>query len=358
MPYRSRAPLRLGFAGGGTDVSPYSDEFGGCVLNATINLYSYCFLTPLIEHRVEFRATDRDEIYLGEAIPELSLTGELLLHKVVYNRIVKQFNDGKPLPCRLVTYSDAPAGSGLGTSSTMVVAIIGAFVEWLRLPLGEYEIASLAFELERVELASPGGKQDQYAAAFGGFNFMEFLHENRVIVNPLRIKSTISNELQSNLLLYFTGASRESATIIKEQIQNVVNRAQEPLDAMHHVKRDALLLKEHLLRGDIHKFALTIGSSWEYKKRMSAVVSNDAIDDVLLKAAKAGAVAGKVSGAGGGGFIMFMVEPIQREGLVRVLRSIGGQVYFPQFTPVGLETWKIPATGHRRDPAWVRRETD
>jgi D-glycero-alpha-D-manno-heptose-7-phosphate kinase len=339
-------------------VSPYSDEFGGCVLNATVNLFSYCFLTPYTESKIEFYATDRDESYCGDALPELPLTGDLLLHKVVYNRIVKQFNDGKPLPCRLVTYSDAPAGSGLGTSSTMVVAIIGAFIEWLRLPLGEYEIARLAYELERVDLAFPGGKQDQYAAAFGGFNFMEFLPENRVIVNPLRIKSSIANELQSNLVLYFTGASRESATIIKEQIKNVVDRAQGPLDAMHQVKKDALLLKEHLLRGDIHQFALAMGSSWQFKKRMSAVVSNDAIERILATAVEAGAIAGKVSGAGGGGFIMFMAEPIHREGLVRALRALGGQTYFPQFTTVGLETWKIPSSGQRRNPAWVRREGD
>ena len=333
----------MGFAGGGTDVSPYSDEFGGYVLNATINLYSFCSITPRTDTRLEFRATDRDESFEGEALPELPLCGALQIHKGVYNRVVRQFNSGRPLPCTIVTHSDAPAGSGLGTSSTMVVAIIGAFVEWLGLPLGDHDIAQLAFELERIELGMPGGKQDQYAAVFGGFNFMEFLPENRVIVNPLQIAPAVCSELQANLVLYFTGASRESATIIQQQIENVVSRAKEPLEAMHQVKRDALVLREHLQSGDIGRFAQGLGNTWEFKKRMSTVISNAAIDSVLAQASAAGATAGKVSGAGGGGFIMFMVEPPQREQLVRFLRSLGGRVYHPEFTRVGLETWSNPA---------------
>jgi D-glycero-alpha-D-manno-heptose-7-phosphate kinase len=232
----------------------------------------------------------------------------------------------------------------------MVVAIIGAFVEWLRLPLGNDEIAHLAFELERVDLAMPGGKQDQYAAVFGGFNFMEFLPGHRVIVNRLQIKASICDELQSTLVLYFTGASRESATIIREQIQNVVNRVKEPLDAMHQVKKDAHLLREHLLTGEIRQFAAVLGSTWEVKKKMSGVISNASIDQILVKAAEAGAMAGKVSGAGGGGFIMFMVEPIRREGLVRALRALGGQIYFPEFTMAGLKTWQVPVAGEPASP--------
>jgi D-glycero-alpha-D-manno-heptose-7-phosphate kinase len=340
MPYRSRAPLRLGLAGGGTDVSPYSNEFGGYVLNATINYFSYCFLSPRKDDKVCFEATDRNEKFEDQAKPSFAHSGELQLHKAVYNRIVRQFNDGKALPCNLTTYSDAPAGSGLGTSSTMVVAIIGAFAEWLKLPLGEYEVAHMAYEVERLELGLAGGKQDQYAAAFGGFNFMEFSKDDRVIVNPLRIKSSILNELQSSLVLYYTGVSRDSAKIIGEQIKSVSSKAEKSVQAMHQLKADALLMKEHLLRGEILSFAQVLGRSWASKKQMATVISNSQIDAVFETALAAGAISGKVSGAGGGGFIMFMVDPALRERVVRALKGHGGQVSYPQFTHAGMESWK------------------
>ena len=339
MPYRSRAPLRLGLAGGGTDVSPYSDEFGGCILNATINLFSYCFLTPLKTDKVEFCASDRGESFESKSSGFYPLEGDLLLHKAVYNRVVRQFNDGRPLPCRITTYSDAPAGSGLGTSSTMVVTILAAFAEWLKLPLSEYDIARISFEVERIELGLAGGKQDQYAAAFGGFNFMEFQRDDRVLVNPLRIKPRILNELQSSILLYYTGVSRDSAKIIGEQIRNVSSRAGQSLLAMHQVKADAIAMKEYLLTGDLGSFATVMGRSWLAKKQMASVISNPLIDEIFDRALMAGAISGKVSGAGGGGFIMFMHDPCDRENVVRALRALDGQIIYPHFTASGVESW-------------------
>lgn len=320
-------------------MSPYSDEFGGCVLNTTINLYSYCFLTPNADGTLIFEATDRLERFEALALPQIALEGSVLLHKAVYNRVVSQFNDGKPLACKVTTYSDAPAGSGLGTSSTMVVTILAAFVEWLKLPLSEYEIARIAYEIERLELGLAGGKQDQYAAAFGGFNFMEFHQDDKVIVNPLRIKSSISNELQAGLLLYYTGVSRDSAKIISEQIKNVSNKQQQSLQAMHQVKADAIQMKNHLLKGELGSFARLLGRSWEAKKQMATVISNPEIDLVFDKALSAGAISGKVSGAGGGGFIMFMLDPSKRENVRRALEPMGGQIMFPHFTPTGAESW-------------------
>jgi D-glycero-alpha-D-manno-heptose-7-phosphate kinase len=342
MQFRSRAPLRLGFAGGGTDVSPFSDEYGGYVLNATINLYSYCFITPTNDGQVCFEATDRGEKFNAEAATFYPASGSLRIHKAIYNRVVRDFNRGEALTCRLTTYSDAPAGSGLGTSSTLVVAILGAYIAWLNLALGEYELAHLAYEIERIDLGMSGGKQDQYAAAFGGFNFMEFHAHDRVIVNPLRMRNSVLNELQASLLLYYTGVSRESANIISEQIRNVADKKSDALAAMHEVKADAIQTKEFLLKGELQSFARLLARSWQSKKRTAAVISNPQIETIFETALRTGAISGKVSGAGGGGYIMFMIDPAKREEISRALAIFSGSVQRFHFTASGVETWSIP----------------
>ena len=190
MIIRSKAPLRIGLAGGGTDVSPYSDIYGGAILNATLSLYAYASIKPREDGKIIINAIDRNEIIELKSEEHLAIDGKLDLIKGVYNRIVKDFVK-KPLSFEINTYVDAPPGSGLGSSSTLVVAILGAFVEWLKLPLGEYDIAHLAYVIEREDLKMAGGKQDQYAATFGGVNYMEFYGNDKVIVNPLRIKSNI-----------------------------------------------------------------------------------------------------------------------------------------------------------------------
>lgn len=341
MIVRSKAPLRLGLAGGGTDVSPYSDEFGGYVLNATINMYAYCTIESTDEGRISFHAADRDEYIESESVAYLEPDDQLVLHKGIYNRIVRQFNHGEPLSFRMTTYSDAPAGSGLGSSSTMVVAILKAFVELLNLPLGEYDIAYLAYEIERIDVGLCGGKQDQYAATFGGFNFIEFYAHNRVIVNPLRIKNWIRNELENSMILYYTGISRESARIISEQTHNARQKRHESIAAMHQLKSDALLMKEAILKGDIPKFAQYLGKSWEAKKRMAAAITNNYLDQIYETALEAGAYAGKVSGAGGGGFMIFITDPVKRVRIIKALAKFDGQATNFHFTKDGTEGWRV-----------------
>lgn len=337
---RARAPLRLGLAGGGTDVSPFSNEFGGFVLNVTIAKYANVTIAPRSDGLVELVAADREMSWSGPAKEVLPPAKGLELHVGVYNRIVREFELKQPLSISIATHSDAPPGSGLGSSSTMVVALLQAFSEYLTLPLGEYDIARLAYEIERVDLGLAGGKQDQYAAAFGGLNFMEF-YEDRVIVNPLRIKPEHRAELESSLVLFFTGVSRESANIINEQVQNVKSGNQSSVQAMHELKAEAVHMKEAVLKGDFEALADAMRRSWEAKKKMAQLISNEKINAIYEAAIQHGARAGKVSGAGGGGFMMFIVDPIKRPYVIKCLSQFSASVSTCMFVEHGAHSWRV-----------------
>lgn len=343
MIYRSKAPLRLGLAGGGSDVSPYSDMYGGLVLNATINLYTYCTIRLIDEREIRIHSYDTNTEEAYELAPYIEPTNGAILIKGAYNRIVKDFgypNKG----FEITTYNDAPIGSGLGTSSSMVVCILKAFTEWLQLPLGDYEISRLAFEIERHDLKLSGGKQDQYAAAFGGFNYMEFHKDDLVIVNPLKIKRWIVDELEASMVLYFTGASRRSAEIINEQKANTSKGNNDSVRAMHKIKKSAEEMKRALLKGDILRFSEIVKEGWENKKKMASSMSNPMIEEAFEVAIPAGAYSGKVSGAGGGGFIMFMVDPTKKKAVIEALGKLSGFVMPFQFTDGGAHGWRIYKT--------------
>jgi D-glycero-alpha-D-manno-heptose-7-phosphate kinase len=344
MVIRSRAPLRLGLAGGGTDVSPYCDEFGGAILNATIDYYAYAVLEPLDTGAVEFVSADLNENAGYQAAPFLPSDGRLDLFKAVYNHVVRNFNQGKPLSLRISTRVDVPAGSGLGSSSTLTVAMLAAYAEWLNLPLDDYKLAHTAFVIERQEAGLQGGKQDQYAAAFGGFNFMEFGRNGHVLVNPLRIKDWVVSELEASLLLYFTGKSRMSADIIEEQSRNVRDRNEPALDAMHAVKEEAFRMKECLLHGDFQSLHRVLRGSWESKKRMATQITNQHIEALYSCALQAGAHCARISGAGGGGFMMFLVDPIHKDKVTAALRGLHaeGAAYACHFTSAGVQVWRVP----------------
>jgi D-glycero-alpha-D-manno-heptose-7-phosphate kinase len=338
MIYRSKAPLRIGLAGGGTDVSPYSDQFGGAILNATVSLFAYANIEPLEENKIIVQALDRKEQQQFDRMPELPIDGTLDLLKGVYNRIQKDYGiTGQGF--RLSTFVDAPAGSGLGTSSTLVVAIIGAFVEWLKLPLGDYDIAHYAYQIERKDLNLSGGKQDQYAAMFGGVNFMEFYEDDKVIVNPLRIRSQYLHELENNLVLYFTSTSRDSAAIINEQVKNVTSKNEKSIEAMHQLKEQARMMKEALLKGRLNEFGEILDFGFQQKRRMAHNISNSRIEEIYEAAKKAGATGGKISGAGGGGFMIFYCPGNTNHAVVEKLKTFGGEVKNYTFTKYGLTTW-------------------
>ena len=200
---RARAPLRLGLGGGGTDLSPYCDLFGGAVLNVTIDRYAFASILPRNDDTVVFEA---DDLGISETLQTPAIgNSELELHRGVYVRMMKDFNDGALLPLTIKTTVDAPPGSGLGSSSALVVALVNALGSVLGAPLGNYDVARLAYEIERKDLGLSGGRQDQYAAAFGGINFIEFLPGESVIVNPLRVSDSIYKELESSLVVCFSG---------------------------------------------------------------------------------------------------------------------------------------------------------
>lgn len=340
MIIRSKAPLRLGLAGGGTDVAPYSDLHGGAILNATISLYAYATIVPRQDGKIVLHSIDKNEYLEFESAEFLPINGILNLHRGVYNRVVKDFSR-KPLSFTLSTRVDAPAGSGLGTSSTLVVAILGAFAEWLKLPMGEYDLAKLAYDIERIDLAMAGGKQDQYAATFGGVNFMEFSANDKVIVNPLRIKDIYLNELAHNLVLFYTQTSRLSSKIIEMQSANVVNKNQKSIDAMHQLKIQAVMMKEALLKGELNSIGEILDFGWKNKKQMANEITNPLLDEIYETARKNGASGGKISGAGGGGFMIFYCPGETRSSVINSLIRFGGESKRYDFTSFGLTTWTI-----------------
>ena len=341
MLIRSRAPLRIGLAGGGTDVNPYSKDFGGFVLNATISMYAYATIEPRNDGIIEFISYNTKETFKCKSKKFLEIDGCLSLLKGVYNRLQKDFEIGD-LSFTLTTYSDAPPGSGLGTSSTVVVAIVGAFCEWLSIPLGEYDIAAISYIIERDDLGMAGGKQDQYTATFGGVNFMEFGPKDKVIVNPLRIKSEYLNELQINLLLYNTGQSRFSSEIISRQSEKIANREEIPLESMHQIKHESVKMKEAILTGQLSEIGKIMDIGWKHKKKTYSKISNKKIDSIYSAALKAGSNGGKISGAGGGGFMLLFCPENSREQVIQKMeKDFDGEFRRYEFTPNGIQTWKI-----------------
>jgi D-glycero-alpha-D-manno-heptose-7-phosphate kinase len=336
---RSRAPLRIGLAGGGTDLSPYTDTYGGAVLNVTIDRFAFATCTPRDDGKVVFEADDLGII--EEWRPGEARACKLALHQAVFDRMIRDHAPGDPPAMTLRTTVDAPAGSGLGSSSALVVAMVEAMRETLSAPLGVYDVAHLAYEIERIDLGFSGGRQDQYAAAFGGINFIEFLPGDRVIVNPLRTRHSVILELESSLVVCFSGQSRKSAEIIDQQQQAMTDHKPSAIEALHQLKSDAIDMKHALTSGNIARMAEILHSSWVAKKATASSVSNSRIDELLGIGLANGALAGKVSGAGGGGFLFFFVHPENRHRLITALSRAEARAGPVKFTEQGCETWSF-----------------
>lgn len=341
---RARAPLRLGLAGGGSDVSPFCDEHGGSVLNVTIDRYAFASIEASVEDGLKLSATDLgivDRPTTGRDLP-LDDSSGLRLHRGVINRMAKLYGEGVLPQVKLTTYVESPMGSGLGSSSALVVAMVKAMLAYHDQSCTAFEIARLAFDIERNDLGLRGGRQDQYAAAFGGINLMNFGANDHAEVNPVAASGAMMHELEASLVLLFTGASRESSTVIERQAE-ALTRGGSSLEAMHNLKREAGAMHDALLNGDLTDIATVLHRGWEAKKATSPAVSTPQIESALAAAKEAGALAGKVSGAGGGGFIMFITPPEERALIIRTLEEGGhGNCITGRFVTDGALSWTTP----------------
>ncbi len=349
--FRAKAPLRISFAGGGTDVSPFPEERGGAVLNCTIDKFAYATLiTRPGKGRVRVQSLDFDVAAEYRTPQDFVYNGELDLVKATLKQFHRSDNDWD-----VFLHSDAPPRTGLGSSSTMVVALVSLFARYLKLPLTTYELAETAYRIERVDLGDPGGRQDQYAAAFGGFNFIEFLGSTTV-VNPLRIDPEILNELEYRLMLCYTGITRFSGDIIERQTRSFRERRHDTVEALEETKRLAISMKKELLTGNLDEMGHLLHEGWEAKKRFTTGISNPKIDRFYARARAAGALGGKLTGAGGGGYLLLFCEFHRRQEVARTIAASGGRVVDFAFSPGGAQSWAVRSdTGETRRVELPRR---
>jgi D-glycero-alpha-D-manno-heptose-7-phosphate kinase len=340
MKIRAKAPLRISFAGGGTDVPPYPEREGGCVLNATIDSFAWGSLCPRKDGSVKLESVDMGLCLEYKADDEMPLDGQLDLVKAALRRLEAKNSHGFDI----FLSSDAPPGSGLGSSSALMVALVGLVRELKNLPFTDYEIAQLAYAIEREDLGILGGLQDQYAATFGGFNFIEF-YKDRVIVNPLRISPDIVNELEHNLLLCYTGTTRRSDRIIEDQTRRFQDGDGEALRALSEQKQLAIEMKNALLRRKLDDFGDLLHFAWEAKKRMSTKISNPVIDEIYAEARRHGALGGKITGAGGGGYVLFYCCFERKHKVAEAMRKMGAAPVDFAFEAQGLQTWRVHDSG-------------
>jgi len=331
---RAKAPMRISFGGGGTDVSPYPEERGGAVLSATIDKYAYCSLAEGSSDSTNVRSLDYDLMAKYAAGDKLEYDGKLDLVKAAIR--VMQIQGGVDL----FLHSDVPPGCGLGTSSAITVALVGAFKHWLKAPLTDYDIAELAYHIEREEAGIKGGKQDQYAASFGGFNFIEFLGET-TIVNPLRVRNEVLNELEYRLMLCYTGKTRLSAGIIDDQVSGYIQKRETVTRALDETKALAIAMKNALLLGRIDQFGSLLNQAWQCKKRFSDKITDPDIDELYEVAMRNGAIGGKLLGAGGGGYLLLLCEFDKWHIVAQELEQLGGKIVNFSFEFSGLQTWEV-----------------
>jgi len=335
MIIRSKAPFRVSFGGGGTDMPPYCTEHGGCVISTTIARYIYISIESRDDEKVRVFSINYNKEILFD-VGDRDYTGDFELFKGVIN--VLNINDG----FNITVYSDLPAGSGMGGSSSLCVALIGAFNELYNFKLNKHEIASKACDIERVELKQKGGYQDQFAAAYGGFNFIEFA--NGIKVSPIKTTEEMINELQYRLILCYVGGSHFSSNIQDEVLKGYEFEKKSFMEAMQDLKDVAYSMRKIIESKDIsqlNKFGEFLHKGWLAKKSLSSKISNKNIENFYLTSRKYGVLGGKLLGAGGGGHLLLFSNPEKKYNVIKELEKIGGKIVNFHFNPKGLEVWKL-----------------
>jgi len=328
--FRSRAPLRISFAGGGTDIKPYFEKYGGAVISATIGVYAYSSL-ELRDDKLVIIKEPAFNIDYSINLENGNVKGE---KSPFFDAIIKHFKPEQGF--YLISHLDTEYGSGLGSSSAMMVSLVGVFKKWLNINLNEYEIAELAYKIEREDLGIAGGMQDQYASTFGGFNFIEFKKDD-VIVNRMKIKNDVINELQFRLLLVNLYTPRFSG-IIHKQMQKTM-QSSEVLEHYEEIKKLAVEIKNRIYKGSFEDFGELLKEEWEHKKQLSEGITNPQIDAFFEKCEKNGALGYKLLGAGGGGYALLFTDEEHRHELIKSLA--GYELRNVEFVKNGLEVWGL-----------------
>ncbi len=343
----AKAPLRMALAGGGTDLEPYWKKYGGVVLNGTIDQYAYCKIEPYeccrrdthwVFKSVDLGIEEVKDFYSKDFVEYAYSTGPLKLLINTYQYLTHKFIKREPV--KITTYVEAPPGSGLGSSSALVVALVSAIGEYYGIPMGEYDIANTAIEIERNICDLPGGKQDQFAAAFGGFNYIECLEDGRTVVNPLRLNYKTQNMMELNTVLYYVGQPRKDSRVIETTAKNLVNN-DKVIRATHKIKEACIEYKRSLLTGDFERISELMNTYWKMKLDTNENVASAELIDTYNYALRNGATAAKISGAGGGGHMVLFTEYEKRHQLITALkeRSMGRVVPF-KFVKHGVDVWR------------------
>ena len=341
----AKAPLRMALAGGGTDLEPYYTRFGGFVLNATIDQYAYCKIEPYecckrethwVFKSIDLGVEEKRDFYSSDFMNYAYTDSKL---KLLINTYQYLTHDLKREPVKITTYVEAPPGSGLGSSSALVVALVAAIAEYYNIPMGEYDMADAAVEIERKICDLPGGKQDQFAAAFGGFNFMEFLKDGRTIVNPLRLNHKTQNMMELSTVLYYVGKPRKDSRVIENTAKGLES-SETVLNATHKIKQACIEYKNALLLGDFSKISALMETYWKMKLETNSKVASPEILDSYDYARKNGATAAKISGAGGGGHMVLFTEFERRHELISSLKEKEGRVVPFKFVNQGVDVWR------------------
>jgi len=303
-----RSPVRISFGGGGTDLPSYYERFGGAVLSAAINKHFYTVLEKRSDGKIQIISADLRVVETWEDIAQMDVRGNALEIPLA---VLKEF--GRDVSANLFLASEIPPGTGLGSSASVCVNLTKMLATYTHTAISKYELAERAFHVARCVLGRPVGKQDEYASAFGGLNFISFHPDGTTLVEPLCLESELVRELQSSLLLFFTGSSHNSWTILKEQEELTRKDSSLAVEYLHEIRKLAESMKSALMKGELRDFGLLLHEAWETKKRISSKISTVRINELYETALQSGALGGKITGAGGGGFLLLFCQQGQQQ---------------------------------------------